>query len=271
MTPSPPLTLVNLQSEVTAPFLAAVADHLSRHAGLAVRFDDGGDWMTRRDAFLRGEVDLALLCGLPYALEADRPHPRVALLAAPVMAAARYADAPVYFSDVVVRHDAPYRDVADLAGATWAYNEPSSHSGYCLTRYELARSGLPAPHFGRVVESGSHMASLALLLDGAVDASAIDSTVLELACAADPSLEARLRVIQTWGPSAMPPLLASTRVPPATRRALTKALLAMHESPDGRVALSTGLVSRFAPVTDGDYDAIRHMAAIAAGYPLSPA
>jgi phosphonate transport system substrate-binding protein len=271
MTRDGALTLVNLQSEVTAPFVAAVADHLSRHAGLAVRFDDGGHWMARRDAFLRGDVDLALLCGLPYALEADRPQPRVSLLAAPVMAAARYADAPVYFSDVVVRHDAPFRCLADLAGATWAYNEPSSHSGYCLTRYELARSGLPAPHFGRVVESGSHMASLARLLKGAVDATAIDSTVLELACAAAPGLEAQVRVIQTWGLSAMPPFLASAHVPAATRHALTEALLAMHQSPAGRAALATGLVSRFAPVTDGDYDAIRRMAAIAAAYPLSPA
>ena len=85
MTPADTLTVVNLQSEVTSPFVAAVAEYLHRHAGLAVRFDDGGDWMMRRDAFWRGEVDLALLCGLPYALAADR----CALLAAPVMAAER--------------------------------------------------------------------------------------------------------------------------------------------------------------------------------------
>ena len=176
----------------------------------------------------------------------------------------------MYFSDVVVRREAPYRRLADLAGATWAYNEPSSHSGYCLTRYELARSGLPAPHFGRIVESGSHMASLALLRAGAIDASAIDSTVLELASAADPGLGAGLRILETWGPSAMPPLLASERVPAATRHALTTALLAMHRSPEGRAALATGLVSRFAAVSDGDYDPIRRMATIAADYPLSP-
>ena len=68
----------------------------------------------------------------------------------------------------------------------------------------------------------------------------------------------------------MPPLLASSRVSPATRQALTGALVAMADSPEGRVALSTGLVSRFAAVTDGDFDPMRRMAAIAAGYPLRP-
>lgn len=264
------LSMVNLQSEVSAPFLAAVAEYLTTHAGLPVRFLDTGHWTARRDAFLRGEVDLAFLCGLPYAIEADRPDPRVSLVAAPVMAAPRYADAAVYFSDVVVRRDSPWRAVAELEGATWAYNETSSHSGYWLPRYELARQGLPAAFFGSVIEAGSHMAAIDWVRTGVADAAPIDSTVLELASLAAPGLIEELRVIETWGPSAMPPLLASKRVPEATRQVVTQALLTMSDGPEGRAVLATGLVSRFAAVTDGDFDPMRRMAAIAAGYPLSP-
>jgi phosphonate transport system substrate-binding protein len=260
--------MVNLQSEVSASFLAAVAEHLTMNVGISVRFLDEGHWTERRDAFLRGEADLAFLCGLPYAIEADRPDPRVSLVAAPVMAAPRYADAPVYFSDVVVRRDSPWRGVSELAGATWAYNEPSSHSGYWLPRYELARQGLPAAFFGKVMEAGSHLVAMDLVRTGVADAAPIDSTVLELATLEMPELAEELRVIETWGPSAMPPLLASKRVPAATRQLVTQALLAMADSPEGRAALATGLVSRFAAVTDGDFDPMRRMAAIAAGYPL---
>lgn len=254
------LRLVNLQSPITAGFLAAVADCLSRHAGLPVRFVDDGDWTDRREALLNGDAELGLWCGLPYALEADRPDPRVALVAAPVMAATRYADAPVYFSDVIVRREAPFRHLDDLQGATWAYNEPSSHSGYWITRYELARRGLAAPHFGRVVEAGAHLTAIELVRTGAVDASAIDSTVLDLALTAEPALADDLRVIETWGPSPMPPLVASTRVPAAQRQALAGAIAQMHHHPAGRQALAAGLVSRFAPVSDADYDPVRRMA-----------
>ena len=49
----------------------------------------------------------------------------------------------------------------------------------------------PARHeggdfFGRVIESGSHETSLQMILDGAIDGSAIDSTVLELETRAPP-------------------------------------------------------------------------------------
>jgi phosphonate transport system substrate-binding protein len=270
MSPPRALSLVNLQSEVSAPILASVAEQLTQTLGFPVRFIDDGNWMERRDAFLRAEVDLAFLCGLPYAIEADRPEPRVSLVAAPVMAAPRYADAPVYFSDVVVKRNGPRQCFVDLEGATWAYNEPASHSGYWLPRYELARRQAPPGFFGQVIEAGSHMAALALVRSGVADAAPIDSTVLELAALSDPGMLEDLRVIETWGPSAMPPLLASARVPAATRQAVTKALLAMAGSTQGRAALATGLVSRFAAVTDSDFDPIRRMAAIGAGYPLRP-
>jgi phosphonate transport system substrate-binding protein len=94
--------------------------------------------------------------------------------------------------------------------------------------------------------------------------------VLELATAAEPGLTADLRVLETWGPAAMPPLLASTRVPAATRRVLTDALLTMHHHPAGRAALALGSASRFAPVRDQDYDPIRRMAALGERYALIP-
>ena len=47
--------------------------------------------------------------------------------------------------------------------------------------------------FGKVAAAGSHEASLRLLLAGDVDATALDSTVLDLLRRRDPSLERRLR------------------------------------------------------------------------------
>ncbi len=63
------------------------------------------------------------------------------LLAAPVMAAERYQGQPVYYSDIVVHHASRFQTFADLRNATWAYNEPHSHSGYHVVRFHLAQTG----------------------------------------------------------------------------------------------------------------------------------
>ena len=120
------------------------------------------------------------MCGLPSVLRVDKRKPRIELLAAPVMEGDRYDDRPIYFSDVVVRRDNDFHAFADLQGASWAYNEPGSHSGYNAVRHYLATQCDPWGTFSRVVESGSHQASLQMILDGEIDASAIESTVLEL-------------------------------------------------------------------------------------------
>ena len=48
--------------------------------------------------------------------------------------------------------------------------------------------------------------------------------------------------------------------PSALRSAIREALLAMPGDPRGRDVLSAGMTSRFAVVTDADYDPIRRMA-----------
>jgi phosphonate transport system substrate-binding protein len=204
------------------------------------------------------------MCGLPYTWRADRPGARMELLAAPVMAAARYAGRPVYYSDVVVRSDSGLRSFADLRGATWSYNEDTSHSGYQVTRYHLARLGWRQGFFGRVVAAGYHEASVRMLLEGRADATAIDSTVLELLGDRDPALPSRLRIVEALGPSPIPPWVISRIVPRALRAAVRETLVTMHLDPRGKAILDRGRLARFATVTDRHYDALRQMARVAA-------
>jgi phosphonate transport system substrate-binding protein len=131
-------------------------------------------------------------------------------------------------------------------------------------RSHLARLGGARGFFGRVVSAGSHEAALRRALSGASDASAIDSTVLELLRRREPALGPRLRVVERLGPSPMPPLVASRTVPASLRAAIRRALLGMDRTAEGRAVLGRGLASRFATVRDRDYDAVRRMAREAA-------
>jgi phosphonate transport system substrate-binding protein len=176
------------------------------------------------------------------------------------MQAARYEGQPVYFSDVVVRPDSRFRTFADLRGASWAFNEPGSHSGYNVVRYHLATLGAMSGYFGTVIESGAHQASLRMILDGRIDGSAIDSTVLELEVKRDPAIRSQIRIIETLGPSPIPPWVLLTNVSAQLRKDLRELLVRMHWHPQGRAVLAEAQMARFVRVEDGDCDAIRRMA-----------
>lgn len=263
------ITLVSLMAENFSPLYRDVTGYLARRTGLRLQIEEGVAWQERERMLDRGEAHVGFICGLPYVLRADRPEPPVELLAAPVMAAPRYAGRPIYFSDVIVRRGSPYRAFADLRGASWAYNEPGSQSGYNLTRWHLAHLGETRGFFGRVVEAGAHQVSLRMVVEGKVDASAIDSTVLERELEQHPELAPEVRIVETLGPSAMPPAVASTSLPPAARDTLRRALLAMHRDGEGRAILERARMRRFAPVSDRHYDDIRRMAREAQAVALS--
>jgi ABC-type phosphate/phosphonate transport system substrate-binding protein len=261
--------MVSLMADNAAPFYRALTGYLAWRTGIRIEIEEGVPWQERERMFDRGEVEIAVICGLPYVQKADRGEP-LELLAAPVMAAERYGRRPVYFSDVIVRRDSPYRRFADLRGASWAYNEPNSHSGYNLTRYHLARLGERNGYFSRIVEGGAHQMSLRMVLDGRVDASAIDAIVLEMELKQYPELAPQFRVLETFGPSPIPPAVVSTRVPLPVRQALRETLLSMHEDAPGREILSASMTHRFVPVTDADYDDIRQMTRVAAPVRWTP-
>lgn len=132
-------------------------------------------------------------------------------------------------------------------------------------RFELARSGEEAGFFSKAVEAGSHQAALDLLLCGDVDATALDSTVLEAMYVLRPALREQLRVIATWGPSPVPPWVAASHLAEETRSKIKSIMTSMHLDARGRESLQEADTARFCAVEDASYDTIRRMAREAEG------
>lgn len=262
------LRCTSLQADSALFFYRGVADYLGAQLGAAVEFDDRPDWRARQERLDAGACDLAFVCGYNYTSRVDAGRRHLALAAAPVPAGPRYDDRPVYFSDVVVRADSRFDDVAALRGRRWAFNEPCSHSGYRLTLFELARRGAGSGYFSQAVEAGSHQRSLDLVLAGEVDGAAIDSYVLELERAARPELSERLRVVATFGPSPSPPVVVRASLDEAVQERIAAALAGMDADERGREILAAGRVRRFQRVVDADYDPIREMARAGEGLSL---
>jgi phosphonate transport system substrate-binding protein len=212
--------------------------------------------------FRSGAIDAGFICGLPYIRLRAEPDPSVELMAAPLPLPSRYQSRPIYFSDVIVAQDSAVRDFADLRGRSWSFNDRDSHSGYLLTRFELLKRGLTPAFFGSIVEAGSHENSIRMVVDGEVDASAIDSMVLERARVLSPELERQVRVVETFGPSTIQPIVASLRLPADTRHAIHEALLAINGEPEVRGELAAGMMGGIASIADGHYNDIRRMDAL---------
>lgn len=253
------IKMISLMASNADFFYRRLADYLTLRTGIKVSVVDEPEWRERELMLDRGQAQMGFICGLQYVYKVDIENQALELLVAPIMKSARYLGKPIYFSDVVVHRDSHFQSMSDLRRRSWACNEPTSHSGCNLIRYYLAVQGESGNFFQEIVESGSHQYSLAMLLDGKIDATAIDSTVLELELRLRPELGQYIRIIETLGPSPIPPCVISSTVQPEVKLAIQQALLMMHSEPKGIDLLASLSISRFEQVSDSDYDLIRSM------------
>ena len=194
---------------------------------------DGDDWRE----LVTGSIDVAFVCSPPLiwlrgAVEA---------IAAPVLSDPRYSNRPLYSSEVVVGAGCAHRSLADLRGACWAYNEPSSWSGYWTT---LTRVG-DWSYFGEAVAAGSHHRALRMVASGEVDGSAIDAHVLAIELRGHPEMADQVRVIETLGPAPIQPVVVRAGLDPEVTREVRARLLALCGEP-----LARHCVRRFVPPPD---------------------
>ncbi len=111
-----PLRFVTFLAPNVLPVYQFIATWIGQRLGIETELLSG-------DTHNQFEVlrpDVAFMCGLPYVLMRRQSMPIEALVA-PVLIGERYGGRPIYFSDVIVRSDAPFRAFADLRGRSWAY------------------------------------------------------------------------------------------------------------------------------------------------------
>jgi phosphonate transport system substrate-binding protein len=214
---------------------------------------------TSYDSCREDRTEVCFVCSLPYVTFERRGLDPAVPVAAPVLHGERYGGRPIYFSDVIVHVDSPFRSFLDLRGKTWAYNEPLSHSGYGITRYHLVTLGEVDGFFGEVVEAGFHREAIRMVADEEVDGSAIDSQVLAIELRDHAELAEAIRVVETLGPSTIQPVAVSRRVSQDLRDQIRDALVGAAEDPAVRDRLARGLVERFVAVDATSYDDIRTM------------
>jgi phosphonate transport system substrate-binding protein len=256
----PPLRVLSyLAPSIPEGYFQLVAEHLRGRTGVAVALDfetSVSGPTPETDPFASGRADIAFVCGPSYA-ELKAAGSAVEILpAAPVPDDPRAEGRAVYFSDVIVRRGSAATRFEDLRGSVWAYNDQVSLSGWyaMLARLaEVSPGEQPASFFRGLSHSGSHLRSIELVASGEADAAAIDSNALRLALRHGLALESRLRVIESWGPRPIQPLLARAGIPADLKARILATLLSMHEGGAARRSLETFGVLRFTRVEESDY------------------
>lgn len=199
-----------------------------------------------------GRADVAFVCGASCLRLAGEVR---LVPAAPVFDDPRSPDAPVYFAEVLVAAGRRERTLRELARSRVVFNDPLSLSG-CLSILAHLGPGAQA-RFAEVRWSGSHEASIALLLAAEADVCAVDSVVWRRLTATRPQLARRLRIVESLGPFPIQPVVASKDLDEGTIDRIAGALLAL-----GAGELGSFGASGFAPVDDGHY---RPLARVLAG------
>lgn len=237
------------------PVYQFIADTVGQRLGVETELVVGDS----HDQYADLHPDIAFICGLPYVLMTQQNPPLVKPLVAPVLLGDRYQNKPIYFSDVIVRADSPHQSFADLRGGSWAYNEVVSQSGYGITRHHLLQMGETHGFFSQVVNAGWHQRAIQMIVASEVDGAAIDSQVLSLELRNHPELSAQIKIIDTFGPSTIQPVVVRADLPDSIQNAVRQVLLSLSDNPADRAVLAEGLFQRFVPIADADYDDIRLM------------
>ena len=239
-------------------------EELARHVGAAtgrpveLGFDStrSGPRPGEHEPFDTAQVDLAYVCATSYVwLTGVQPAPIELVGAAWVPTDPRARGRAVYFGDVLTTVGGP-RSLSELAGLRIAYNDEVSLSGHHSLRGALLAASVD-PAAVELRHSGSHLRSLEMLDSGEVDAAAIDSNVWRRRRREDVDLGQRLVTIAALGPHPVQPLVARAGLPARLRRQVRAAMLAAHEHPEVAGALRSAELSRFVPVDDGAFTALR--------------
>jgi ABC-type phosphate/phosphonate transport system substrate-binding protein len=215
----------------------------------------------------RDDLGLAMMCGLPFAQrlngQASTPA-RPTLVAAPLPSPARYGGRPVYFTDIVVRADSPYRTLEDTFGGVVGYTLADSMSGGVALRRHLEsyRTARQARLYRRAVGDLIHARGVIdALAAGRIDVGPLDSYYHDLLRRHEPAFAAQVRCVASTSALPIPPLVATAGLRADVLAELREAFAACAAAPELAPLMERLLLAGFAVPDSADYLPLAAMAA----------
>lgn len=188
----------------------------------------------------KGQADLAFLCTFAGAKAAVEGYGEVIAQSVP-------APWTRYRSVVIVAASSDRRSLAHLAGATFAFVDPLSNTGYIRPIQELKRLGYrPEQYLGQTIFTYAHDRAVEAVARGLVEAAAVDGMVLDALVRKDPELKTKIRIIWEGPQDPPPPVVVRKGLAPKAKKELLDRLQEAGQ------LLEVGIAG-FAPADDGAY------------------
>jgi phosphonate transport system substrate-binding protein len=166
-----------------------------------------------------------------------------------------------YRSCLIVHTDSDIFGPEDMAGKTFAFNDPNSTSGYLVpsTFFMTEMNVDPKKLFAKVTFSGSHEASILAVANKKVEVASTNIPDLQQLTRENKVPRGALRVI--WVSKLIPndPIVVRKDLPASLRSAIQESLVSMKDrNPDVFKEIGAWL-GGFVPADDGKYQVIRDL------------
>jgi phosphonate transport system substrate-binding protein len=166
-----------------------------------------------------------------------------------------------YRSCLIVHADSDIFSPEDMAGKTFAFNDPNSTSGYLVpSAFFLMDMGIdPKKHFARVTFSGTHEASILAVANKKIDVASTNLPDLQQLTREGKVPRGALRVI--WVSKLIPndPVVLRKDLPPSFKQAVQESLLSMRARNPETFKEIGAWVGNFVKADDGKYQVIRDL------------
>ena len=203
------------------PVFAAI----SRMTGLRFDIRVGQSYSAVVEAMCTGAADIAFVGPVTY-IQADQRH------CADLLAVGVQKGNSIYYAGIFAKKNSSIHALKDLKGKRVAFGDVNSTSSFVFPMTMIMDAGLdPVRDLAAIRLTGSHANSLATLVQGQVDASALSFDSFDKAIeqkAIDPTT---IRVVAKSIAIPYPPIIMNSRLPPALKAELKKAFADVNKAP----------------------------------------
>jgi phosphonate transport system substrate-binding protein len=166
-----------------------------------------------------------------------------------------------YRSCLIVHSDSEMFSPEDMAGKTFAFNDPNSTSGYLVpSAFFMMDMGVdPKKYFSKVTFSGSHEASILAVANKKVEIASTNMPDLSQLTRENKVPRGALRVI--WVSKLIPndPIVVRKDMPASLRSAITESLTTMRARNPEAFKEIGAWVGGFVPADDSKYQVVRDL------------
>ena len=227
--------------------------YLERTVGMKVDFVPVNDYPAAVEALVNKQVELVWFGGFTYVQAQIRSGGKI------IPIAQREEDTS-FRSVFITQTNSGIKRLADLKGKQVSFGSPSSTSGHAMPRSFLLDAGIdPEKDFKRVAYSGAHDATIAAVVNGRVDAAALDITVWRKFVSENKVDTTKVDVFYTTPPYFNYNWSVHADMPAPLREKITAALLNLNmNNPEGKEILTLNRATKYIPTKPENYKGLEN-------------